>query len=84
MAETSAPNQNSITTRDTLISTISTREVLLGAYGIVGRSRCAGEDLDETIPATATRPPIADRSYWVEAARPVNVMTAIPMSFLFT
>jgi hypothetical protein len=33
MAASNAPEQNSVTTRDTLISTISTRAVLLGAYG---------------------------------------------------
>lgn len=38
MAATSAPKQNSITTRDTLISTVSTRGVLLGACGQVGFS----------------------------------------------
>jgi hypothetical protein len=32
MAASNAPEQNSVTTRDTLISTISTRAVLLGAY----------------------------------------------------
>jgi len=32
MAATNAPKQNSITARDTLISTIYTRGVLLGAY----------------------------------------------------
>jgi hypothetical protein len=32
MAATNAPEQHSITTRDTRISTIYTRAVLLGAY----------------------------------------------------
>ena len=39
MAASNAPEQNSVTTRDTLISTISTRAVLLGAYfdqGFIG------------------------------------------------
>jgi hypothetical protein len=38
MAATNTPEQNSITTRDTLISTISTRAVLLGAY--TAKVRC--------------------------------------------
>ena len=36
MAASNAPEQNSVTTRDTLISTISTRAVLLGAYAAKG------------------------------------------------
>ena len=38
MAASNAPEQNSVTTRDTLISTISTRAVLLGAYVITTKT----------------------------------------------